>query len=492
MTQTTDARGLTLSGATPAEAAAFDAVERAYFEHRLSAYPDLKALCAAAPDFAFAHLFKGFLLLSMGTRDTVPAARACYAHVEARIDELTVRERHHLRALDAWARGDSTAACDCWDDALRAAPLDLLALRLQHFALFWLGDAARMRAAVERVLPAWRDGDAGEGVAADSPAHANLLGMHAFALNETGEFAAAERAGRAAVERDPEDLWAVHAVAHVLEMQGRLDEGGAWLDGAPDKWVDRNPFAAHLWWHAAMFAWEKGDFDRALALYDAAVRPAESTFYLDIQNSASLLARLEFAGIEVGARWEELADAAEARISDHALLFTEPHCAMAFARSGRFDQAARHLESLREFARASASRADARVIESVVAPLCEAIGAFYRGEFADAAARFTELRAHYPAIGGSHAQRDVFDLYRIDAAARSDLSRARDYLAARVVTRANSAVSWRRYADVCAALGDESAAAAGSRQCARITAAGAGELQATAGWLPEAGDAARG
>ena len=472
-----DQRGLKLSGATAAQAAAFDAVVRYYFEHRLSAYPELKALCAEAPDFAFAHLFKGFLLLSMGTRDTVPAARACHAHVRERADHLTARELCHLRALDAWARGDSLEACRCWDEALRAEPLDLPALRLQHFALFWLGDAARMRAVLARVLPAW---------GRDLPGYANVLGMHAFALNETGDFAAAEQAGRAAVERDPEDLWALHALAHVFEMQGRLTEGSAWLDAPLDRWADRNPFAGHLWWHAAMFAWEKGEFERELALYDDAVRPAESTFYLDIQNSASLLARLEFAGIEVGGRWEELADAAQERLGDHVLLFTEPHCAMAFGRSGRAEQAARHLASLREFARES-EVSGARWIAPLVAPLCEAIGDFYDGDFAAATARFTALRGRYPALGGSHAQRDVFECYRIDAAARSgDLAQARAWLSERVAARANSYVSWQKYADVCAALGDDRAAQEARRQCARIAAAHR-ELEAAAGWLPEGG-----
>lgn len=477
--QATDQRGLTLSGASAAQAAAFDAVVRDYFEHRLSAYPSLKALCEAAPDFAFAHLFKGFLLLSMGTRATVDAALACHRRVSALAETLTARERIHLQALGAWARGDSLEACRCWDEALRAEPLDLLALRLQHFALFWLGDAARMRAVLARVLPAW---------GGDLPGYANVLGMHAFALNETGDFALAERAGREAVERDGEDLWALHAVAHVLEMQGRLPEGSAWLDAPLDRWADRNPFAAHLWWHAALFALEKGEFERVLGLYDAAVRPAESTFYLDIQNSVSLLARLEFAGVEVGGRWEELADAAQERLGDHVLLFTEPHCAMAFGRTGRAEQAARHLASLRDFAR-DPGHCGARLVEPLVAPLCEAVGDFHRGDFAAAAERLTALRHRYPSIGGSHVQRDVFDIYRIDAAARGgDLAQARQWLAERVSERANSYVNWRRYAEVCEQLGgqaDLAAARDARRQCERIAgAAGADGLEAAAGWLP--------
>ena len=459
---TTDPWGLTLSGADPAQAAAFDAVVRDYFDHRLSAYPALKTLCEAAPDFAMAHLLKGFLLLSMGSRDTVAAARACHRHVGATVDAVTAHERIHWRALDAWARGDTEGACDCWDEALCDAPRDLLAFKLQHFALFWLGDAARMRDASERVLPAWDERMYG---------YAHLLGMAAFALEETGDYAQAERLGREAVERHPDDLWALHSVAHVYEMQGRLTEGIAWLERPLDHWDDRNPFKGHLWWHAAMFALEKGEFDRVLSLYDAAVRPAESDFYLDIQNSVSLLARLEFAGVKVGARWDELADAAQNRHGDHVLLFTEPHCAMALGRTGRFEQAALHLASLRDFARDPDISA-ARWIAPVVAPLCAAIGDFYRGDFAAAAAQMTALRDHYQPIGGSHTQRDVFECYLIDAAVRAgDLPLGKALLSERVSRRGNSYVSWNRYAEVCAQLGDAPTAEHARAQCERIAGA---------------------
>ncbi|MCU0909977.1 MAG: tetratricopeptide repeat protein, partial [Rhodobacteraceae bacterium] len=60
-----------------------------------------------------------------------------------------------------------------------------------------MGRPRDMRASVEGVLDAW----------ADHPARGYLLGCHAFCLEETGEYAAAERVGRAGVELACDDAW---------------------------------------------------------------------------------------------------------------------------------------------------------------------------------------------------------------------------------------------------------------------------------------------
>lgn len=442
---TRDLRGLALTGADAAQARRFDSIVQDYFDYRLTCFPALKELCEQAPEFAMAHLLKGFLLLSLGTRANIAPARACYEKVGAMAPLLSERERQHLAALGAWVNGDTVGACSAWDEALFDEPLDILALKLQHFSMFWMGRSEHMRDATARVLPHWGE---------DVPGFAHVLGMHAFGLEETGSLAAAEKIGRRAVELHADDLWAIHAVAHVFEMQGRLDEGVAWLNQPLDQWSDRNPFKGHLRWHAALFAFDQGHFDRTLALYDQAVRPAESTFYLDIQNSASLLARLEFAGINVGPRWEPLADSVEARLRDHMLIFTEPHCAMVLGRTGRFESLEMQIASLKGFAE-EAGNSSRHAVRNVVVPLCEAICDFYKDDFGGAVKRLIPLRYDYQCIGGSHAQRDVFSLYLIDAATRCDKRKlARSLLTERISRFGNSQPVWDHYAHSCAALGE--------------------------------------
>src|SRR5438105_2506300 len=260
-----------------------------------------------------------------------------------------------------------------------------------------------MRDTAARGAGAW---DAG------TPGYGHVLGMYAFGLEECGDYAAAEPNGRRAVEMCGDDLWAVHAVAHVLEMQGRLDEGAKFLAQPYGTWEDRNPFRQHLWWHTALFPLELGQYDRVLEFYDRAIRAEPSDFYLDIQNAASLLFRLEWCGVDVGPRWRELADIAEKRIDDHVLAFTDLHFMLALCRDGRLSAAERLLASLRAFAR-TPDNAAAATMEPAAIPIAEAMLAGAKGDYDTATDRLAASRYRWPALGASHAQRDLFALLLI-------------------------------------------------------------------------------
>ena len=221
----------------------------------------------------------------------------------------------------------------------------MLAFRLAHFNNFWLGRPDAMRASVERVKPAWN---------AELPAYGTILSCHCFALEECGDYAEAEASGRAAIEIDPGDVWGTHGVAHVMEMQGRHDDGIAWLDELERNWDGAANLVHHLWWHRALFHLERREFEAVLDLYDrrfrnlsAPLTQAQPDLYIDVQNAASMLMRLELLGLDVGDRWSEIADKAQARVGDCLSAFTQPHWMMALAAAGRDDAAQRMLDALR-------------------------------------------------------------------------------------------------------------------------------------------------
>src|SRR5258708_26689915 len=269
-----------------------------------------------------------------------PAAQSART-ARALVAKATAREPPNVEAVDAWAPGELDRSVEIWETILADHPTAELALGLAHFKYFCLGRARDMVASVERVVPRW---------GRDLPGWGAVLSCRCFAHEECGDYATAEAAGRAAVELDPADLWATHAVAHIMEMQDRHDEGIAWLAELQPHWAGANNLLHHLWSHPALFHLERREVDVVLDLYDRRFRDLNSQlaqlqpdFHIDIQNAASMLFRLERHDVGVGDRWIELADKAEKRIGDCRSPFTLPHWLMALAATGRDEAAQRML-----------------------------------------------------------------------------------------------------------------------------------------------------
>lgn len=434
-----DPQGYRLTTSSGEAARLYNLAQQNLLEYRLNTMQTIKDTIAADPDFALAHCLRGYQFMMYGSFSVLNAAKSALRAAEGCAGAATPRERLHIEALRAWAEGKTGRAILLWEQVLGDHPLDIVALRLHHFNCFWTGRQHSLRGGAASVLDVWSE---------DVPGYGNVLGMLAFGYEECGQYREAERFGRMAVERNANDLWAIHAVAHVLEMEDRQEEGIAWLARPEDAWSDRNPFKGHLWWHLALFHLESGQYDQVLALYDRSVRNDGSTFYLDIQNAASLLARLELLKVDVGDRWAGLADFAEKSIGDHGLIFTDLHYMMALARERRFGAAERLLESMGEFA-ADDEADSAAVVRTLGLPLCRGILAFEQGDYAAAIGHFAPLHNNDAAIGASHAQRDIIDQYLIEATLRARrLSQTRMLLAERVRLRPRNQAAVERHRDV--------------------------------------------
>lgn len=408
-----DERGLKLTSQNQSATLTFNKAVKSFLEYRVAAMSLAKEAAALDPDFCMAHCLRGYFFMVFGTLGVLDKAKAALAEAERTSLQATSREAHHVRALRAWIEGDLLKANTTWEQILFDNPLDLLALRLHHFNSFWMGQTRALRAAPASVFASWNE---------NMPGYGHLLGMLAFGFEENGEYAEAERYGRLAVETAPDDLWAIHSVAHVLEMQGRNAEGEKWLSRPLNSWEDRNPFKRHLWWHLALFLLDDRQYEKVLQLYDQAVLGEEdSKFYLDIQNAASLLVRLEFSGVNVGDRWNVLTDYARAHIDDHALVFTDIHCVMSLARSRAFKEARELVDSMRNYA-AERPRYVRSVINEIGLPLCNGIIAFEEGRYTDSIEQLLPIRHLTGPVGASHAQRDIFDQYLLEAALRGNVS----------------------------------------------------------------------
>ena len=271
--------------------------------------------------------------------------------------------------------------------------------------------------------------------------------MYAFGLEDCSDYAAARAMGEGAVAANPGDIWAVHAIAHVHEMEGRSSDGIAWLKGTEDGWSGCNNFAYHVWWHRALYHFELAQYDEVLGLYDAQIRADQSEDYLDISNAVAMLWRLENAGVSVDARWEELADKAEKRAHDHLLVFADLHFAIALAAAARAGALDEMIASMRA-ANSGARTTQEQLLSEVGAALTQAVRALYLGDFHLALGLLLPLRYRIRAIGGSHAQRDLFAQMLITAALKSrKFALARSFLHERTALKPNSAQAWNWLAE---------------------------------------------
>ena len=401
---------------TTEESQAVEALDRAfngYFYFRTDAMKNLGTAIEADPQFALPHIARGILLESLKKPDLHPMA---FAELEAAKNArmpASAREQHYLAALEAALAGHVTAAVTHYQQIVNEHPHDLFAMRLAQSELFWIGEVAWMRDISEHVASKWT---------ADVPGYSAYLSIRSFGLEENGDFKLAEKYGREAVEIDPTDCWGAHAVAHVQIMQGRLAEGISWLTGLNGNWASANHIVHHLWWHLALFQIEHGDYEAALDVYDNRLRNLNSPlmqampdFYVDIQNDTALLQRLELRGIDIGDRWEPVAELAKTRIGNHYSPFTSAHCALALSASGRFDEANELIGRIREFIAEDIGSLGSRYAMAVL-PASKAAIAHSRGDHQQVIDVLLPARRNLWQMGGSHAQRDLFFQLLVDSA----------------------------------------------------------------------------
>lgn len=422
-----DLSGDVVTVANDAARLAWNDTLEALLAHAAATPEHLARTFAADPDFALAHATKGLMLLSLARPELLGAARDCLAKARASMLQrpVTRRERMVAEALALWLADAPRQAAKRLETIFEAHPFDVLALKLAHGLRFMLGDQPEMLASLGRVVP---------GFAESHPLAGYVNGCHAFALEEQGFYAEAERVGRRAVQLSPRDAWGRHAVAHVLEMTGRADEGVAWL-GDGRNWAHANNLRFHIVWHLALFRLERGETAEVLRLYDEEIRAEPTDDYRDIANGASLLARLDYAGVDVGSRWEELASRAEGRIHDGRLVFADLHYTLSLLGAGHQGGAETIARTLAEDAHLHPS-GERREAARNGALAAFGLIAFSEGDYAEAARLLGAARSGLVAIGGSHAQRDVFEQAYAESLIRAgNLDRAADTLSDRLARR---------------------------------------------------------
>jgi hypothetical protein len=241
--------------------------------------------------------------------------------------------------------------------------------------------------------------------------------MYAFGLEENGEYRRAEKLARRALALEPGHPGAIHALAHVMEMEGRAGEGLAFLDSTEHAWLEGTGFSVHLAWHRALFQIEAEDAASALATYDAQIALSGGGEMPALADGSALLWRLKLHDIPVGERWRALADRWERQSLAGVRPFFVIHAVIAFAAAGR---TAATMRALAELPRIEASADTAALSEKVLAaPLCRALLAFAGGDYAACVEWLRPVHGIVRRCGGSLAQCDIVHLTFTEAALRA-------------------------------------------------------------------------
>ena len=350
----------------------------------------------ADDNLAVAHAAKAlFQMYAMNMAD----ARETIAHARKLAVSATKRERQHVQAISLMIEGDSHKALRLIREHLDEFPRDMLMVRLANRLLILGCSGAGIPNFPEELLSMLKPlrSEYGEDWA--------FLGQYAFAHHETGYFDDALKYAERSLDIRPDNANASHSVAHVFFETGDPDGGsdflGDWLDG----YDRRGPFNVHLSWHQALFQLATGRPENAVTLYEDYIRPSVVKKNLgSLADSASLMWRMKIYGDGQPGPWEEVREIALPAAEKPGPAFRDAHAALTFAAGGFTEELGRMIDGLGESATAGSALAS-----EVTLPLVKGIEAFAHGAYDDAADNLDGLVEQLPRIGGSHAQREVFE-----------------------------------------------------------------------------------
>ena len=327
-------------------------------------------------------------------------ARAAAKRAQSLVAGLTPREQVHIAALGLAVDGDAARALPAIRAHLADFPRDAMVLSPATGVYGLIGFSGRQDRNELLV-------DLLDGLAAAYSDDWWFLGAHGFALTEARGW----KVGAPLIERSltlsPRNAHAAHAHAHVLYEAGDNKTGATFVEG----WLPSYPRAAslhcHLSWHLALFHLGLGRRERAWDLYASSIRPGASLSAPmgTLCDSASLLWRSELAGEKrSSADWQSVGAHAEQFFPRIGLAFADAHSALAFAVAGNADAFERCVAEMRR------ADAEGRLGAGHVLPVvAEAFGAFLRGDWESVIRLLAPEVERFVRIGGSRAQRDLFE-----------------------------------------------------------------------------------
>jgi hypothetical protein len=369
---------------------------------------EIDQVLANDPQFVFGHCLRAALIVRADDNTARSKLVASVTAIEAICPDLNDPAHRHASAARAWLEGDQFLAAERYGGILMDRPHDIVALMVAHALDFRLGRRRMLRDRIAQVLPEWD---------AAVPGYASVLVMYAFGLEENGHYRRAEKTARRALAMDPRHAGAIHVIAHVMEMQGRVQEGLGFLAATERAWMDATGISVHLAWHRALFHLDADDPKSAIAVYDTRISNMRAPNMSELADASALLWRLQLRNIHVGDRWQLLADRWEMQTLTSVRYFYVAHAIMALAAAGRTAAAQHILNTLPRIEASNASTLHSD--DALVLPLCKALIAFAYDDYSGCVEWLGRVRNIAHRCGGSLAQCDLIHLTFTEAALRA-------------------------------------------------------------------------
>jgi len=317
-------------------------------------------------------------------------------------------------------------------------------LKFAYDFYFYLGDSNNIRDSVARVVKHWEEH------CSSFKSFGYVLGMYSFGLEETNLYSRAEEMGKKALSLNKTDGWSVHTITHVMEMEGRQKEGIDFLESSYPQWRDCGGLACHLSWHQALFFLENGQHSEVINIYDNRMRKTKSNGILDLIDCSSLLFRCSLMGVDVGDRWYEVRDCWETHAEERFSAFNDLH--MLLNAVGCADKRAEEkvFQSMKSYAVKHGNSwevSQGPITANVGLGLAEAIRNWGSKEYDGVIKSLLPIRQNIQSIGGSHAQRDIFNILLIQSSMKSDTKLAQALLSERLELKPRQAQAWRWYGE---------------------------------------------
>ncbi|GAB1610962.1 tetratricopeptide repeat protein 38-like isoform X1 [Argonauta hians] len=395
----------------------------------------------ADPEFVMGHVFEKSLSLIGHDRNIL--TDSAFQQEVKKLQEMrdksstvTEWESRHVDAIVVGAMGDFLGSCEIWEEILRAAPLDLLALKLATFTYYYLGQVPLLHQSVARVMPHWTP---------SVPNHGYVHGMMAFGFEENNMFAEAEEEASKALSVNQTDIWASHAQGHVWEMLGDFQKGIHYFEKTEKDWSSCDMLSTHVYWHWAVFHIEKGDFASAMDIYKKSIQPSTS-----IVDQASLLYRLQLEDVDCSEEWKAAFNLCPNHLQDHSFIFQDLHILMTLLAVTHDDDddddsvtdddgvdvdddeeedlVSKFIASITNTSSENVPQHKyyQKVAQEVGGPVCKALVAYKEGHYEQVVDLMEPVRHLLPHLGGSNAQRDVLILLLIVSAMKSSRQTHRD------------------------------------------------------------------